>query len=176
MTPNAPQVLSLDELRARFISIADAVQLQHIVVVGKLIAEIDDSCRALASRVAELEEQRIKYGTICVVCGADKPCSLKDDLNSPCTFDPAPRALWDQCKQLKQQLADAQARVSAQRDLITAYTHSEAVDQITISDLVKQHAALREALTSIAHNTCCGPCREASLVARKALATGAQEG
>ena len=36
---------------------------------------------------------------------------------------------------------------------------------------VNSHEALVEALTSIANNTCCGPCQEAALVAQAALAS-----
>ena len=30
----------------------------------------------------------------CLVCGAKEQCELKDDLNSPCIFDPTPRELF----------------------------------------------------------------------------------
>lgn len=68
---------------------------------------------------------------------------------------------------LRNQLADAQARCTQ------LHEGMDAQDKF-IGELKQQHAALREALTSIANNTCCGPCREAGLVARKALATGAE--
>lgn len=41
-----------------------------------------------------------------------------------------------------------------------------------IAQLEAREKVLREALKSIAANTCCGPCQEAALVARAALAAG----
>lgn len=73
---------------------------------------------ALQAKVSELEErlttlkqQRIKYGPICLVCGAAEPCHLKDDPHSPCTFDPAPRELWDRCKEQKQRISELEERL-----------------------------------------------------------------
>lgn len=55
-----------------------------------------------------LHTQRIKYGPICIVCGAAEPCYLKDDPHSPCSFDPAPRELWDQVVTLKARLQESE--------------------------------------------------------------------
>lgn len=75
------------------------------------------------ARVETLEAQRIKYGPICLNCGADKPCMTEEDANKhgasiPCTFDPAPRELWDRCKQLKQQHAALRERVKPIEDAL----------------------------------------------------------
>ena len=69
------------------------------------IARLQAKVRELEERLTTLKQQRIKYGPICLVCGAAEPCHLKDDPHSPCTFDPAPRELWDRCKDLEGKLA-----------------------------------------------------------------------
>lgn len=73
---------------------------------------------ALAARVQELEQQRIQYGPICLNCGKAEPCMTDEEAaqhgaSIPCTFDPAPKVLFERCKQLQQQLADMTARKDA---------------------------------------------------------------
>ena len=63
-----------------------------------------------AHRIQELEEQRIRYGPICLNCGKDAPCMTEADANQhggsvPCTFDPAPKELWQRCQRLTHEVA-----------------------------------------------------------------------
>lgn len=75
------------------------------------IARLQAKVRELEERLTTLKQQRIKYGPICLVCGAAEPCHLKDDPHSPCTFDPAPRELWDRCKEQKQRISELEERL-----------------------------------------------------------------
>ncbi len=59
-----------------------------------------------AKEVARLTDLRIRYGPICVVCGAAEPCDLRDDQYSPCSFDPAPKELYVKCKEQAKEIAE----------------------------------------------------------------------
>jgi len=92
-----------------------------------------------------LKAQRIKYGPICLVCGAAEPCQLKDDPHAPCTFDPAPKALWDKVQSLTKELAQAQQREGRLRevlkDIIESYDVAEHLGDV---DLDNARQALKE--------------------------------
>lgn len=62
-------------------------------------------------------------------------------------------------------------RAGAVHEVVLAsdYDATTARDAAEIERLTKERDGLREALASIAANTCCCPCREAALVARAAL-------
>jgi bacterioferritin-associated ferredoxin len=63
-------------------------------------------------------------------------------------------------------------RLTAERDYLRECVAKQAV---RISDLIGESQRLREALQSIANNSCCGPCLEARNVARAALAASPKE-
>lgn len=97
-------------MRTELASTKDAEQL-CMDTLNNTLAELE---RVQQER-DELEQQRIKYGPICVVCGAAAPCTLKDDPCAPCTFDPAPRELWDKVISLQSQLAQQQETIKQLR-------------------------------------------------------------
>jgi hypothetical protein len=66
--------------------------------------------REQAAELEKLRALRIKYGPICLVCGAAEPCNLKDGPHSPCTFDP----LWDKCQQQAARIAELEAELAEQ--------------------------------------------------------------
>ena len=90
----------------------------------------------LEERLTTLKQQRIKYGPICLVCGAAEPCHLKDDPHSPCTFDPAPRELWDRCKEQKQRISELEERLV---DYDAAASECEGQSVLTTLHALKQY-------------------------------------
>lgn len=75
---------------------------------------------AAEKRNEALQADRIKYGPICLLCGKSTPCMTEEEANQhggsmPCTFDPAPRELWERCQALQAEnarLRDALGNVS----------------------------------------------------------------
>lgn len=55
---------------------------------------------------------------LCLVCGAKEPCELKDDPNSPCTFEPTPMELLENNKKLRKALAEKDKELKATKRLI----------------------------------------------------------
>lgn len=52
---------------------------------------------------------------LCLVCGAKEPCELKNDPNSPCTFDPTPMELLKANDALQQRVAQLEGDVEEQK-------------------------------------------------------------
>lgn len=100
------------------------------------IARLQAKVRELEERLTTLKQQRIKYGPICLVCGAAEPCHLKDDPHSPCTFDPAPRELWDRCKEQKQRISELEERLV---DYDAAASECEGQSVLTTLHALKQY-------------------------------------
>lgn len=86
----------------------------HRQTVAQLKRSASQQLAAKDARVEELEEMRIKYGPICLNCGKDKPCMTEEEANIhgasiPCTFDPAPKEIWQRWKDAEQQLTSLKA-------------------------------------------------------------------
>lgn len=98
----------------------DDMQQSVIYTARKgFLAEAESIIVLLESKVDEqrteierLTALRIKYGPICVVCGAAEPCELASDTNSPCSFDPAPKELYDKCEDQAKEIARLQAQLA----------------------------------------------------------------
>lgn len=87
---------------------------------------------AQAQRIATLEALRVKYGPICLNCGKAEPCMTEAEANQhggsiPCTFDPAPRELWDRCKQQAQRIRELEGAIIGLETLLkeTRTLHDE---------------------------------------------------
>ncbi len=74
-------------------------------------SELSSACENLKAELETLRQQRIKYGPICVMCGAAEPCELKNDPHGPCTFDPAPKELWEEVQRLRGELGSTQEQL-----------------------------------------------------------------
>lgn len=77
---------------------------------------------AAEKRNEALNAARIKYGPICLLCGKSTPCMTEAEANShggsiPCTFDPAPRELWQRCKTLEAENTRLQEALAGIRDM-----------------------------------------------------------
>lgn len=80
---------------------------------------------ALRARLAEVEKDCVKYGPICLVCGriGSQPCMTEDEANkhgasTPCTFDPSPKAIWEENKRLKARVAAVEREVEKKQALL----------------------------------------------------------
>lgn len=72
---------------------------------------------------------------LCLVCGAKEPCELKDDPNSPCTFDPTPMELYKRCN-----------------DLTVKLTHSEHMLEHYRTEFEQTRSALLSVQSAMAHD------------------------
>ena len=98
----------LDEITEDNQEAYEAIQKDHIEWI---LDSVNHNAEQQAE-IARLTDLRITYGPICLICGAAEPCELKDDLHSPCTFDPAPKELYQRCEWQGKEIA----RLTKERD------------------------------------------------------------
>jgi hypothetical protein len=119
------------------------------------------------------DAERVTKGVQCLECGyaswLQKPTpEAQAEPPDPLAGLKAAKYLNPACAELGCQFLQPRQQQAEQIAALHSRTWTDAEH---ITALEAQNRALREALTSIANNSCCTGCQEAKLVARAALAT-----
>ena len=94
----------------------------------KVLREIHAAFEALYDKV-NTSIQDFIHGKrkLCLVCGAKEPCELKDDPYSPCSFEPTPMELYNECKRLRYKLSQVEHERNAYRGIFSDYEFTASV-------------------------------------------------
>lgn len=125
------------------------VRVKSMACIRKHDAALRLTIAQQAQRIQELEDQRIRYGPICLNCGKDKPCMTEAEANQhgasiPCIFDPAPKELWQRCEQQAQEIE----RLKGELGLKEEWAHLHADDVLRLKQQLADLTRERDSIGS----------------------------